>query len=247
MSGMSGIELLEKIKKNLEDQLAKKSAMKKDKGNIDFEQLGVDALLVDEAQAYKNLFYTTNMQNIVGLGSRAGNQTTFDMFMKIRHLSQLTGGRGIVFATGTPIMNSIVELYSMQKYLQYDLLKEKGLLSFDAWANQFGEVAPILAMNPTGKGYSMKMALARYTNLRVLQKMFRDFADVVLEFPGQDKPAMIGGKPQIIVAKPSPRQLAYIDELQARADAIKGQRAQKGADNPLVIYNDGRKAAYSQI
>lgn len=240
------VKQLEKSKKSLEAKLRKLGDMKKDTDNIDFESLGVDSLFVDEAHNFKNLFYTTNMQNVSGLSGKNGSERAFDLYMKVRYLQKLNGGRGVVFATATPVMNSMAEMYIMQKYLQSDLLEARGLTSFDAWANQFGEVRTVLEMNPSGKGFRQKQSFSRFKNLAELQQMFRSFADVITEIPGLKIPKMKTGKRIIVESEPSEFQMQYIDELAKRADAIKSGSVDPSADNMLKITSEGRKLSYTQ-
>lgn len=240
------IKQMERSKKSLEAKLKKLGDMKKDADNIDFEQLGVDALFVDEAHSYKNLFYTTNMQNVSGLGNKDGSQKAFDLYMKVRYLQKLNGGRGIVFATATPVMNSMSEMYIMQKYLQGDLLESRWLDSFDAWANQFGEVRTVLEMNPSGKGFRQKQSFSRFKNLAELQQMFRAFADVLTDIPGLKIPTMKEGKRIIVESDPSDFQMEFIDKLAERADAIKGRLVDPKEDNMLKVTSEGRKLSYTQ-
>lgn len=240
------VKQLEKAKKSLEVRLKKLADMKKDSDNIDFESLGVDSLFVDEAHSYKNLFYTTNMNNVSGLGNKNGSQKAFDLYMKTRYLQRLNGGKGIVFATATPVMNSMSEMYIMQRYLQGDLLDARGLTSFDAWANQFGEVRTVLEMNPSGKGFRQKQSFSRFKNLAELQQMFRSFADVLTDVPGLKIPTMKTGKRIIVESEPSEFQMQYIEQLAERADAIKGGRVDPHLDNMLKITSEGRKLSYTQ-
>ena len=240
------IKQMERSKKSFEAKLKKLGDMKKDTDNIDFEQLGVDALFVDEAHSYKNLFYSTNMNNVSGLGNKDGSQKAFDLYMKVRHLQSVNGGRGIVFATATPVMNSMSEMYIMQKYLQSDLLEARGLHSFDAWANQFGEVRTVLEMNPSGKGFRQKQSFSRFKNLAELQQMFRAFADVLTDIPGLKIPTMKGGKRIIVESDPSEFQLDFIDKLAERADAIKNRKVDPKDDNMLKVTSEGRKLSYTQ-
>lgn len=240
------IKQMERSKKSFEAKLKKLSDVKRDEDNIDFEQLGVDALFVDEAHSYKNLFYTTNMSNVSGLGNKEGSQKAFDLYMKVRHLQKLNGGRGIVFATATPVMNSMSEMYIMQKYLQNDMLEARGINSFDAWANQFGEVRTVLEMNPSGKGFRQKQSFSRFKNLAELQQMFRSFADVLTEIPGLQIPTMKEGKRIIVESEPSDFQMEFIDELAKRADDIKNRKVDPSVDNMLKVTSDGRKLSYTQ-
>lgn len=240
------IKQMERSKKSFEAKLKKLADMKKDTDNIDFEQMGIDALFVDEAHAYKNLFYTTNMSNVSGLGNKEGSQKAFDLYMKVRYLQKLNGGRGVVFATATPVMNSMSEMYIMQKYLQGDLLDARGLSSFDAWANQFGEVRTVLEMNPSGKGFRQKQSFSRFKNLAELQQMFRAFADVLVDIPGLKIPEMKEGKRIIVESEPSPFQMDYIDSLAERSEAIKNRKVDPKDDNMLKVTSEGRKLSYTQ-
>lgn len=240
------IKQMERSKKSFEAKLKKLADMKKDTDNIDFEQMGIDALFVDEAHAYKNLFYTTNMSNVSGLGNKEGSQKAFDLYMKVRYLQKLNGGRGVVFATATPVMNSMSEMYIMQKYLQGDLLDARGLSSFDAWANQFGEVRTVLEMNPSGKGFRQKQSFSRFKNLAELQQMFRAFADVLVDIPGLKIPEMKEGKRIIVESEPSPFQMEYIDSLAERSEAIKNRKVDPKDDNMLKVTSEGRKLSYTQ-
>ena len=240
------IKQMEKSKKSFEAKLKKLADMKKDEDNIDFEALGVDALFVDEAHSYKNLFYSTNMNNVSGLGNKEGSQKAFDLYMKVRYLQSLNGGRGIVFATATPVMNSMSEMYIMQKYLQSDLLESRGLHSFDAWASQFGEVRTVLEMNPSGKGFRQKQSFSRFKNLAELQQMFRAFADVLTDIPGLKIPTMKEGKRIIVESDPSEFQLDFIEQLAERADAIKNRKVDPKDDNMLKVTSEGRKLSYTQ-
>lgn len=240
------IKQMEKSKKSFEAKLKKLGDIKKDTDNIDFEQLGIDAIFVDEAHSYKNLFYSTNMNNVSGLGNKEGSQKAFDMYMKVKYLQELNGGRGIVFATATPVMNSMSEMYIMQRYLQPDLLEARGLHSFDAWAKQFGEVRTVLEMNPSGKGFRQKQSFSRFKNLAELQQMFRAFADVLTDIPGLKIPAMKEGKRIIVESEPSDFQMEYIDKLAERADAVKNRKVDPKDDNMLKITSEGRKLSYTQ-
>lgn len=241
---------MERSKKSLEAKMKKLvDRAKTDTDNIDFEQLGIDALFVDEAHNFKNLFYTTKMNGVADLGDPEGAVRSFDMFMKVRYLQKLNGGRGVVFATATPIMNSVVELYTMQRYLQSDLLEAKGITDFDAWANQFGEVQNIRRMKPSGTGYDIKSSLAKYKNMAELQQMFRAFSDVIVdaeELPYLDIPKMKGGKRIVVECEPSSFQLEYMKQLDKRAQGLKGRRAQKGEDHIFKIMGEGRLLSYSQ-
>jgi len=257
-SGKKGLSVknMEKTKKGLEAKLKKLEVTARDVDNIYFEDMGIDSIFVDEAHAYKNLMFTTHMSNISGLGNTGGNQRTFDMYMKTRYLRQLNGGRGIVFATATPVMNSMSEMYIMQKYLQEDTLEQLGIHSFDAWANLFGEVTTVIEPKPSGKGYQQKQVFARFKNLPELQRLFRSFADV-LQLPEMVRimkeygkeikiPKMKTGKRITIECEPSQFQLDYIDQLAERAEKIKSGRVDPKEDNLPKITTEGRKLSYTQ-
>ena len=235
---------LEKKRKSLQTKIDKLTDKAKDEGNIDFEQLGVDSLFVDEAHNFKNLFYTTSMTNVAGLGNKDGSKRAFDLYTKVRYLQQLNGGRGIVFATATPVMNSMSEMYIMQKYLQPDLLNQLGLSTFDAWAKQFGEVVNGVEIKPSGQGYRVKQSFSRFKNMSELQLLFRNFADVLTDIPGLKIPKMKGGKVNVVVCDPGQFQQDFMKELEQRADNIKN--VDPSVDNMLKITSDGRKISYTQ-
>ena len=235
---------LEKKRKSLQTKIDKLTDKAKDEGNIDFEGLGVDSLFVDEAHNFKNLFYTTSMTNVSGLGNKDGSKRAFDLYTKVRYLQQLNGGRGIVFATATPVMNSMSEMYIMQKYLQPDLLNQLGLSTFDAWAKQFGEVVNGVEIKPSGQGYRVKQSFSRFKNMSELQLLFRNFADVLTEVPGLKIPTMKGGKVNVVVCEPGQFQQDFMKELEKRADNIKN--VDPSVDNMLKITSDGRKISYTQ-
>jgi N12 class adenine-specific DNA methylase len=241
---------MERSKKSLEAKLKNLvNEGKKDVDNIDFEQLGIDALFVDEAHNFKNLFYTTKMQGVADMGDKSGSQRALDLYMKVRYLQRLNGGRGIVFATATPVMNSVVELYTMQRYLQPDLLEAKGLTNFDAWVNQFGEVTSIRRMKPSGTGYDIKQSLSRYKNMAEMQQMFRAFSDVIVdaeELPYLDIPKMKGGKRIVVECEPGDFQQAFMQQLSERAESLKGSGGTKGGDHIFKIMGDGKMVSYSQ-
>ena len=235
---------LEKKRKSLQTKIDRLTDKAKDEGNIDFEQLGVDSLFVDEAHNFKNLFYTTSMTNVAGLGNKDGSKRAFDLYTKVRYLQQLNGGRGIVFATATPVMNSMSEMYIMQKYLQPDLLNQLGLNTFDAWAKQFGEVVNGVEIKPSGQGYRVKQSFSRFKNMSELQLLFRNFADVLTDIPGLKIPKMKGGKVNVVVCEPGQFQQDFMKELEQRADNIKN--VDPSVDNMLKITSDGRKISYTQ-
>ena len=235
---------LEKKRKQLQTKIDKLTDTAKDEDNIDFEQLGVDSIFVDEAHNFKNLFYTTSMTNVSGLGNKDGSKRAFDLYTKVRYLQKLNGGRGIVFATATPVMNSMSEMYIMQKYLQPDLLDQLGLSTFDAWAKQFGEVVNGVEIKPSGQGYRVKQSFSRFKNMSELQLLFRNFADVLTDIPGLKIPKMKGGKVNVVVCDPGQFQQDYMKELEQRADNIKN--VDPSVDNMLKITSDGRKISYTQ-
>ena len=208
--------------------------------------MGIDSIFVDEAHEYKNLMFQSNMNNISGLGNKEGSQRAFDMYMKTRYLRSVNGGRGIVFATATPVMNSMSEMYIMQKYLQEDKLNQLGIRSFDAWANLFGEVINCLEPNPSGKGMRIKQAFARFKNLPELQRLFRSFADVKTKVEGLKIPKMKGGKRITVECEPGQFQLDYIDQLAERAEKMRHGHVDPKVDNMLKITSEGRKLSYTQ-
>ena len=238
------VKEMEKKKAQLEKKLKELTSKPKDEDNIDFEMLGIDSLFVDEAHNFKNLEYVSKMTNVAGLGPSKGAQRAFDLYTKIRYLQGLNGGRGIVFATATPVMNSMVELYIMQRYLQPDVLNQLGLKSFDAWAKQFGEVVNKWEINPSGTGMRQKQVFANFRNLNELQLLFRSFADVLTEVPGLKIPKMKGGAVKIVECEPGEFQKNYMLELQKRAENVKN--VDPTEDNMLKITSDGRKISYTQ-
>ena len=238
------IKDLEKKRKSLQAKIEKLTDTAKDEDNIEFEQLGVDSIFVDEAHNFKNLFYTTSMTNVSGLGNKDGSKRAFDLYTKVRYLQKLNGGRGIVFATATPVMNSMSEMYIMQKYLQPDLLDQLGLSTFDALAKQFGEVVNGVEIKPSGQGYRVKQSFSRFKNMSELQLLFRNFADVLTDIPGLKIPKMKGGKVNVVVCEPGQFQQDFMKELEKRADNIKN--VDPSVDNMLKITSDGRKISYTQ-
>lgn len=238
------VKEMEKKRSQLDKKLKELTSKPKDENNVDFEMLGIDSLFVDEAHNFKNLEYVSKMTNVAGLGSTKGAQRSFDLYTKIRYLQELNGGRGVVFATATPVMNSMVELYIMQRYLQPDILNQLGLKSFDAWAKQFGEVVNKWEINPSGTGMRQKQVFANFRNLNELQLLFRSFADVLTEVPGLKIPKMKGGAVKIIECEPGEFQKNYMQELQKRAENVKN--VDPSEDNMLKITSDGRKVSYTQ-
>lgn len=237
------VKELEKTKKRFTARLKQRAARESKDNAITFEELGVDQIFVDEADAFKNLFFATKMNRIAGLPNSDSNRA-FDMFMKVNYIRQLGGGRGVVFATGTPISNTLAEMYTMQRYLAPDLLKERGVAHFDAWAANFAEAVTALELSPDGSGYRMHTRFAKFINLPELLSMFRSFADVqtadMLKLPA---PSLAGGKPHIVAAPASNTLKSYIKTLCARAEHLRQGRVDPTEDNMLKITGDGRKAA----
>ena len=213
---------------------------------ITFEELGVDSLMVDEAHYFKNAMVTTKMTRVAGI-SQTESQKASDMYMKCMYMDELTGGHGIVFATGTPISNSMTEMYIMMRYLQYGLLEQEGLLNFDAWASTFGESVTAIELTPEGNGYRSKTRFAKFYNLPELMNMFKQCADIqtadMLKLP---VPEITGGKPTIVKLPPSELQRQMVAALGERAEAVRNRLVAPNEDNMLRITNDGRKLALDQ-
>ena len=237
------VKELEKAKKRLATKLKQRADRERKDNAISFEELGIDQLFVDEADAYKNLFYTTKMSRIAGLPNSDSNRA-FDMYMKTRYVREITGGRGVVFATGTPISNTMAEMYTMLRYLGPDLLQERGVEHFDAWAANFAESVTSLELAPDGSGYRMHTRFAKFINLPELLSMFHTVSDVqtadMLNLP---RPSVATSKPQIIAAPASGPLKAYIKTLTERAEQLRSRRVDPSEDNMLKITGDGRKAA----
>lgn len=237
------VKQFERTKKGLIERLKKLEARERKDSVVTFEQLGVDRLYVDEAHSYKNLFTFTKMRNVAGL-STSDAQKSIDMFLKCRYMDELTGGKGTVFATGTPVSNSMVELYTMQRYLQYDTLREKGLTYFDAWASTFGETVTQNELAPEGKGYRPRTRFSRFFNLPELMAMFKEVADIKtadeLNLP---TPEVIY---ETVVAKPTEIQQELVQELSERAAKIHNDRIDPSIDNMLKVTSDGRKLGLDQ-
>ena len=214
---------LEKAKKRLEAKLQALAAEHKKDNTLTFEELGVDRLFVDEAHYFKNLFYVTKMTRIAGLPQTA-SERAFDMYLKVRHVQSLNGGGGVVFATGTPIANSMAEMFTMQRYLQPDELKKHNLHHFDSWAATFGEPVTAMELSPDGAGYRLNTRFARFINVPELMQMFRQSADVqtaaMLNLP---RPKLDGEKPTIRNAPATPELKAFVQELAARAETIENR------------------------
>ena len=213
---------------------------------VTFEDLGVDSLMVDEAHYFKNAMIATKMRNVAGI-SQTESQKSSDMLMKCMYLDEVTGGHGIVFATGTPISNSMTEMYVMMRYLQRGLLEKEGLLNFDSWASTFGESITAIELNPTGTGYRTKTRFARFYNLPELMSLFKMSADIqtadMLHLP---VPELVGGKPTNVVLQPSEVQKRMVKGLADRAEKVRSGKVQPTEDNMLRITNDGRKLALDQ-
>ena len=232
------IKQMEKTRKTLETKLEKLRSDERKDDVITFEQLGVDRLFVDESHFYKNLFLTTKMRNVAGL-STSEAQKSSDMFGKCRYLDEITGGRGVVFATGTPVSNSMTELYTVMRYLQYSTLQQKKLTHFDCWASTFGETTTAIELAPEGTGYRARTRFAKFFNLPELMSMFKEVADIKtsdqLHLPVPE------AKFETVVAKPSDLQKEMVQELSKRAAEIHSGTVDASVDNMLCVTNDGRK------
>ena len=237
------IKQMERTKKQLEGRLRKLQAEDRKDDVVTFEELGVDRLFVDEAHAYKNLFLTTKMRNVAGL-STSEAQKSSDMFMKCRYMDELTGGRGVVFATGTPISNSMTEMYTMQRYLQYATLKRQNLTHFDAWASTFGETTTAIELAPEGTGYRARTRFARFFNLPELMTMFREVADIKTA----DQLHLPTPTPhyETVVVQPTELQKAMVQSLSERASKVHSGSVDPRVDNMLKITSDGRKLGLDQ-
>lgn len=237
------IKQLEKTRKSLEAKMAKLNDQTRKDDVITFEELGVDKLFVDEAHGFKNLFLSTKMRNVAGIGQSEAQKSS-DMFAKCRYLDELTGGRGVVFATGTPVSNSMVELYTMMRYLQYDLLKSTGLDHFDSWAAAFGETVTALELAPEGGGFRAKTRFAKFFNLPELMAMWKESADIqtaeMLKLPVPEAENIT------VVTKPSEFQKELVAELGERAEDVRNRLVEPKEDNMLKITSDGRKLALDQ-
>ena len=232
------IKQMEKTRKTLETKLEKLRSDERKDDVITFEQLGVDRLFVDESHFYKNLFLTTKMRNVAGL-STSEAQKSSDMFGKCRYLDEITGGRGVVFATGTPVSNSMTELYTVMRYLQYSTLQQKKLTHFDCWASTFGETTTAIELAPEGTGYRARTRFAKFFNLPELMSMFKEVADI--KTSDQLHLPVPVAKFETIVAKPSDLQKEMVQELSKRAADIHSGIVDASVDNMLCVTNDGRK------
>ncbi len=237
------VKQFQKSKKILETKLKKLNDQSRKDDVVKFEELGIDRLFADEADNYKNLYLYTKMRNVGGIAQTEAQKSS-DMFMKCRYLDELTGEKGVIFATGTPISNSMVELYTMQRYLQYDTLVKYGLQHFDAWASTFGETVTAIELAPEGTGYRLKTRFARFFNLPELMQMFREVADIqtadMLNLP------VPKAEYRVVSVKPSDMQKEMVEELGSRAERVRNGMVNPMEDNMLLITNDGRKLALDQ-
>ena len=237
------VKRLEKMKKTLEARLKRLNDQSKKDDVVCFEELGIDRLFVDEADSYKNLYLYTKMRNVGGIAQTEAQKSS-DMFIKTRYMDEVTGGRGVIFATGTPISNSMVELYTMQRYLQYNTLVEHNLQFFDAWASTFGETVTAIELAPEGTGYRLKTRFAKFYNLPELMMMFREVADIqtadMLNLPVPE------AEYRVISVKPSDMQKEMVTELGERAERVRNGMVNPTEDNMLLITNEGRKLALDQ-
>lgn len=237
------IKQLEKTKKNIKQKLEKLNDQTRKDDVVTFEELGVDRIFIDEAHYYKNLAAFTKMRNVGGISQTEAMKSS-DLYMKCRYLDELTGGKGVVFATGTPISNSMVELYTMQKYLQYDLLRRNNLIHFDAWASTFGETVTAIELAPEGTGYRAKTRFAKFYNLPELMSLFKETADIqtadMLKLP------VPKANYHTVALKPSEQQKEMVEALSERAEKVCNKMVDSTEDNMLLITNDGRKLALDQ-
>ena len=237
------IKQMERTKKSIDAKLEKLNDQSRKDDVVTFEELGIDRIFIDEAHYYKNLAAFSKMRNVGGI-SQTEAQKSSDLYMKCRYLDELTGGRGVVFATGTPISNTMVEMYTMQKYLQYHTLEEHGLLNFDAWASTFGETVTAIELAPEGTGYRAKTRFSRFYNLPELMSMFKEVADIqtadMLNLP------VPKANYHNIVLKPSEQQKEMVTALGERAEKVRNRMVDSTEDNMLLITNDGRKLALDQ-
>ena len=237
------VKQLEKTKKKLETRLEKLNDDFKKDDVITFEEIGVDKLFIDEAHSYKNLYLYTKMRNVAGIGQSEAFKSS-DMFMKCRYMDEMTGGKGVVFATGTPVSNSMTELYTMQRYLQYESLKKNNLEHFDSWASTFGETQSAFELSPEGTGYRVKTRFSKFYNLPELMSMFKEVADIqtadMLNLPTPE------AHYEVIKTLPSEEQKEILKSLSERADDVRNRVVEPDEDNMLKITNDGKKLALDQ-
>ena len=237
------VKQLEKLRKTLKQKLEKLQATDRKDDVVTFEQLGVDRLFVDESQNYKNLFLYTKMRNVAGL-STSEAQKSSDMFGKCRYLDEITGGRGVIFATGTPISNSMTEMYTLMRYLQYNTLQQKGLTHFDAWASTFGETTTAIELAPEGTGYRARTRFAKFFNVPELMAMFKEAADI--KTSDQLNLPVPEAKFETVVVKPSEIQKDMVQALSERAAEVHSGSVDPSVDNMLKITSDGRKIGLDQ-
>ena len=237
------VKQLEKLRKTLKQKLEKLQAAERKDDVVTFEQLGVDRLFVDESQAFKNLYLYTKMRNVAGL-STSEAQKSSDMFGKCRYLDEITGGRGVIFATGTPISNSMTEMYTLMRYLQYNTLQQKGLTHFDAWASTFGETTTAIELAPEGTGYRARTRFAKFFNLPELMAMFKEAADI--KTSDQLNLPVPQAKFETVVVKPSEIQQDMVQALSERAAEVHSGSVDPSVDNMLKITSDGRKIGLDQ-
>ena len=237
------IKQLERSKKSIKQKLDKLNDQSRKDDVVTFEELGIDRLFIDEAHYYKNLAAFTKMRNVSGISQTEAMKSS-DLYMKCRYLDEITGGKGTCFATGTPISNSMVEMYTMQKYLQYNTLKERDLIHFDAWASNYGETITAIELAPEGTGYRAKTRFAKFYNLPELIMMFKEVADIqtadMLNLP------VPKANYHNIVLKPSEHQKEFVESLSERAEKVRNKMVDSSVDNMLLITNDGRKLALDQ-
>ena len=237
------VKQMEKSKKSLEAKLKKLNDQSRKDDVVTFEELGVDRLFIDEADMFKNLYLYTKMRNVGGISQTEALKAS-DLYMKCRYLDELTGNKGVVFATGTPVSNSMAEMYTMQRYLQYDTLERLELTHFDSWAAQFGETVTSMELKPEGKGFQQKTRFANFYNLPELMSVFKEVADIqtadMLNLP------VPKANYETVVCKPSEMQKDMVSSLADRADAVRSGAVDPSVDNMLLITNDGRKLALDQ-
>ena len=236
------VKQMVKSRKNLEVRLEKLNEKKKD-DVVTFEELGVDRLFVDESHGFKNLFLYTKMRNVAGV-AQSESQKAMDMYNKCRYMDEITGGKGITFATGTPVSNSMTELYTIQRYLQYDRLQEMNLGMFDSWASIFGETVTAMELSPEGNGYRMKTRFANFFNLPELMSVFQEVADIqtsdMLQLPVPE------AEYENVVLPASEEQKEILQSISERADRVRNREVDPSEDNMLKITTDGRKLALDQ-
>jgi len=237
------VKELERVKKRLTAKLESLSAEQKKDNTLTFEELGIDRLFIDEAHKFKNLFYVTKMTRVAGLPQTA-SERAFDLFLKVQHIQEKNNGAGVVFATGTPISNTMAEMFTMQRYLQMDTLRRNSLQHFDSWAGTFGEAVTSMELSPDGSGYRLQSRFARFVNVPELMQQFRQVADVqtaeMLKLP---VPKLDQGRPITVSAPSSPELKRFVDQLVKRTEKIKSGRVDPRDDNMLKITTEGRKAA----